>query len=134
MSKEKIKNKLIKYRMSYSESQKTLIVNLGLSQEIQIAFSEDNKVLITDRFTNWNPISGILKISLKNAMIIQSITIFLSWLFLLIIFSSFKFGVEYFEFITMVLVGSWGFAIFWSTYYLIKLENFKGILINWLDD
>jgi len=71
---------------------------------------------------------------LKKAVVFQSVSIFLLWLLLLIIFSILKFGVEYFEIVTMVLVSMWGFAILWSTYYLIKLESFKISLMKWLDE
>lgn len=134
MSKEKIKAKLMKYQIKFSESDDTLNAKITLSQEMQITFSDDNKVFLTDKFVNWNPLSGIFKISLRNAILFQTIAIITIWLLLLVIFSSLKFGIEYFEFITMGLVCSWGFTILWSTYYLIKLENFKRTLISWLDE
>jgi len=134
MTKEKIITKLIRYRIKFDDYEKSLNIKMGYSHEILIKFSDDNKISMSDKLTSWNPLSGILNISLRNAMILQSVSIFLSWLLLLIVFSSFKFGIEYFEFVTMVLVGMWGFSILWSTYYLIKLESFKRTLMNWLDE
>ncbi|MDX9880764.1 MAG: hypothetical protein RBS73_01785 [Prolixibacteraceae bacterium] len=134
MLKENFKNQLIKYQFKFLESEKSFRIKLGSCQEILVVFTSDNKISIEDKLTKWNPLSGILKMSLRNAMIFQSISIFLFWLLFLIVFSILKFDIEYFEFATMVLVGSWGFVIFWGTYYLIKLENFKRTLINWLDE
>lgn len=134
MSKENLKNKLIKYQIKFLESEKSLNIRLGSCQEILVAFTSDNKISIADRFTSWNLISGIFKISLRNAMVLQSLSITFLWLLFAMTFAILKFEIGYFEFVTMALVGSWGSAIFWSTYYLIKLENFKKTLINWLDD
>lgn len=134
MSKEKIKTKLIRYQIKFDDYGKSLNIKLGFSHEILIEFPDDNKILMSDKLTSWNPLSGVLNISLRSAMILQSISIFLFWLLSLFIFSSLKFEIEYFEFVTMILVGSWGFAIYWSAYYLIKLENFKRTLMNWLDE
>lgn len=134
MSNENLTNKLIKYQIQFLESDKSFEIRLGSSQEVLVVFTEDNRILITDKLINWNPLSGIMKISLKNAMIFQSVSIFLLWLFLLTMFSILKFEIQYFEFVTMALVGSWGFAIFWAVYYLIRLENFKRMLIDWLDE
>jgi len=134
MSKENLINKLIKYQLKFWESDEVINIKLGSRQEVLVAFYQDNKISITDKLISWNPLSGIMRLSLKKAVVFQSVSIFLLWLLLLIIFSILKFGVEYFEFVTMVLVGSWGFAILWSTYYLIKLESFKITLMKWLDE
>ena len=134
MTKEKIKTKLIRYRIKFDDYEKSLNIKMGHSHEILIEFSDDDKISMSDKLTSWNPLSGILNISLRKAVILQSVSIFLSWLLLLIVFSSLNLGIEYFEFVTMVLVGMWGFAILWSTYYLIKLESFKRTLMNWLDE
>ena len=134
MTKEKIKTKLIRYRMKFDDYEKSLNIKMGHSHEILIEFSDDDKISMSDKLTSWNPLSGILNISLRKAVILQSVSIFLSWLLLLIIFSSLNLGIEYFEFVTMVLVGMLGFSILWSTYYLIKLESFKRTLMNWLDE
>ena len=134
MTKENIKTQLIRYGIKFDDSEKSLYIEMGHSHKILIEFSDDDKISMSDKLTSWNPLSGILNISLRDAVIWQSVSIFLSWLLLLIVFSSLNFGIEYFEFVTMVLVGMCGFAILWSTYYLIKLESFKITLMNWLDE
>jgi len=133
MSKEKIKTKLIRYQMKFEESGKSLNIKLGLSLEILIAFNDDNKISIIDRLSGWNPLSGFFKMSLKNAMIFNTISIVVFWILFMFIFNSLKLYIG-FEVFTMSLVCIWGYVLYWSTYYQIKAESFKRTLMNWLDE
>lgn len=133
MLKEKIITKLIQYKVKFSQTGNSVTIMLGLSQEILVVFSDDNKISITDQLRGWNPLSGALKMSIRNAMILNSLSILFLWIFLLVVFIELELDLG-FDFITMFLVFSWGFGLYWSNYYLIKAENFKKTLMNWLDD
>lgn len=133
MSKEDLIAKLTKYQMRISCSNNSVTIKLGLSQEVQVVFLENTNITITDRLTCWNPLSGFWNMNLRKALITNAISICFLSLLLLFAVSLLNFK-EGFSIVTMVLVWSWGFSIFWSFYYLIKLENFKRTLINWLDD
>ena len=68
MEKEKVLNFLDKYDYSYSEKNNTIVVKLELSQQVKIELSS-NKIIIKDKLTGWNFLTGIIEMSLKNALI-----------------------------------------------------------------
>lgn len=134
MFKKLVKTKLIRYQIEFVESENSLKINLGLSQDIIVIFSEDNKIYISDRLNSWNALTGIWKMSLKNAMIFVSCLNLAFWILSLIALSFLKLQLIYFEMVTMILVASIGYSVLWFNYYQIRYENFKATLINWLDE
>ena len=134
MFKKLVKTKLIRYQIEFVESEKSLKINLGLSQDIIVIFSEDNKICISDRLNSWNALTGIWKMSLKNAMIFVSFSNLALWILSLIALSFLKLQLIYFELSTMILIASIGYSFFWFSYYHLRYENFKATLINWLDE
>lgn len=132
MSKEDLIAKLTKFQMKFSHANNSVTIKLGFSQEVQVVFLENTNITITDRLTCWNPLSGLWNMNLRKTLIMNFLS---NCLFALLLITFVLLDLEEgFGIITMFLVWSWGFSIFWSTYYLIKLENFKRTLINWLDD
>jgi len=134
MFKKLIKTKLLRYQIEFAESEKSLKINLGLSQVIIVIFSEDNKIGISDKLNRWNALTGIWEMSLKSAIIFVSCSNLALWILSLIALSILKLQLIYFEIVTMILIASIGYSIFWFNYYQIKFENFKATLINWLDE
>ena len=46
-----------------------ILVKLGLSQQIKIEITETNKIIIKDKLLGWNFLTGMIEMSLKNAII-----------------------------------------------------------------
>jgi len=125
MEKEKTIQFLKKYDYKFYEENQKIIVKLDFSQRVYLDFSEDDKLKITDKLIGWNLLTGVLSMSLKNAVIYISIMSFFAALITLIL--NFKgFGNH--------LLFIFGFCsiqyLFFSIYYLVKLESFKTQLIR----
>ncbi len=125
MEKKKILNFLAKYNYNYCEKNNLIIVKLELSQQVTIQFDESNTITVKDKLVGWNFLTGMIEMSLKNAFIYNLIGT--------ILFGSI---ITYFEnkenglnlnslflvFITWIIL--------FSTFYIVKLENFKNRIIN----
>jgi hypothetical protein len=126
MEKVKVLNFLNKYNYNYSEKDKTIFVKLELAQQVKIEFDEPNKIIITDKLIGWNFLTGLIEMSLKNALIYNFVGTILFGFFC--IFSEKK--ENGLNVIAMFLVFiTW--VILFSGYYIVKLESFKNQIINW---
>jgi hypothetical protein len=125
MEKEKILEFLKKYDYKFHEEDQKIVVKLDFSQRVNLDFSEDDKMKITDKLIGYNFLTGLLSISLKNAVIYNSIMCF----FALVILSLLNL-----KGMGNNLVIIFGFIMIqhflFSLYYLIKLESFKIQLIR----
>ena len=126
MNKEKIINFLDKYNYVYFEKNNAIFVKLELAQQIKIEFNESNKIIIQDKLISWNFLTGIMEISLKNALIYNFIgTVVLGFIFL---YSENKYnGIKLLPLFLIYI--TW--IILFSGFYIVKLESFKNQIINW---
>lgn len=125
MEREKIINFLEKFDYRYSVKNQVIEVKLDFSQKVMINLSETNKIKIYDELVGWNFLTGLLVMSLKNAIIynfIMSIISAFVLIYLQSLISSINFIPFYFVFILWLLMS--------IQYYVIKLENFKSRIMN----
>ncbi|HAN77202.1 MAG TPA: hypothetical protein DCQ31_05220 [Bacteroidales bacterium] len=122
--KEAIKLKLEKYDFKYSEKKNILNVKFGHSQEICIDFSNPEKIIIKDKLVSWNFLTGVIEMSLKATMVFNTIgLLIIATMFALFDIPNASF---YFTFL-------FGLVAIWTLYYLVRSENFKKMLINWIE-
>ena len=69
MEREKIINFLEKFDYRYSVKNQIIEVKLDFSQKVMIDLSETTKIKISDELVGWNFLTGLLVMSLKNAII-----------------------------------------------------------------
>ena len=127
--KEVLLQKLEKYNYQFLLVENDIVVKLGLSQKVRIDITQTNKIILTDEFTGWNFITGFLSMSLKNAMIYNTIGIF----FAVVLVSFLDSKIET-TILLILSVFAIGLIVMWTSYYLIKLESFKRQIIFWTDD
>jgi hypothetical protein len=126
MEKEKVLNFLNKYDYSYSEKNNIIFVKLELAQQVKIEFDEPNKIIIKDKLIGWNFLTGMIEMSLKNALIYNFVGTILFGI--LCLYSENR--ENRMNIIAMFLVYiTW--IILFSGYYVVKLESFKNQIINW---
>lgn len=126
--KEAIKLQLVKYDFKYSEKKNILNVKLGHSQEISIDFSNPEKIIIKDKLVSWNFLTGVIEMSLKATMVFNTIGLFIiaTMFALLDITTKAPNASFYFTFLI-------GLVAIWTLYYFVRSENFKKMLINWIE-
>jgi len=125
MEKEKVLNFLDKYNYSYSEENNSIIVKLELAQQVKIEFDEPNKIIIKDKLIGWNFLTGMIKMSLKNALIYNFVATILFGI--LCMYSENKEnGLNVIALFLVFL--TW--IILFSGFYLVRLESFKNQIIN----
>ncbi len=120
MEKDQILNFLIKYDYKYTVDSASITVNLDFAQKVILDFSQPGKLIIIDQLTGWNFLTGLIQMSLKNAMIYNFVcAVILAFLFLNLplSYSGVNFIPIYLLFMLWVLL--------FSGYYLVKLESFK---------
>lgn len=125
MEREKIINFLEKFDYRYSVKNQVIEVKLDFSQKVMIDLSETTKIKISDKLVGWNFLTGLLVMSLKNAIIYNFIISIISsfvFFYLQSLISSINFIPFYFVFILWLLMS--------IQYYVIKLENFKSRIMN----
>lgn len=118
MKSDEIIKFLEKYNYRYTLKQDLITVHLEFSQNVIIDLSRPEKVLISDQLVGWNFLTGVIKMSLKNALVYN---------FVLTVF--FGFLCQYSEFsghnFTNLFLTLIGWVLIFSVFYLIKLESFK---------
>ena len=129
MEKEKVVNFLNKYNYNYSEKSNSILVKLELAQQVQIKFEEPNKIIVEDKLIGWNFLSGIIEMSLKNALIVNFVGIILFG-YVCIYCENQENGLHILP--LFLVFNTW--VLLFSGFYLIKLEGFKNQLINWTKD
>lgn len=130
MNKEDLKVKLKKFNYRCKEQHNTLTVNLGSSLDVIIEFSENDRIIISDKLRGYNILTGIWSMSVRGSIIFNSIqSVIYSLIFLYINYN--LSNPKYSFFILMFFVLALGFIILWTNYYLVKLENFKTLVQIW---
>ncbi len=125
MEKEKLVNFLNKFGYKYSERKDTIIVNLDFAQKVIINFTENDQIKISDKLTGWNFLTGLIEMSLKNAMIYN----FIGGIVTGILFFALGINKPETNLITFYLIVILWVLLF-TVYYLNKLESFKIQIIN----
>jgi hypothetical protein len=126
MEKEKVIKFLNKYDYNYSEKDNSIFVKLEFALQVKIEFNEPNKIIIKDKLIGWNFLTGMIEMTLKNALIYNFIGTIIFGIFCM--YSENKEnGVNAIS-IFLVFI-TW--IILFSGFYIVKLENFKNQIINW---
>lgn len=121
-------HKLDLYDYKYNLQKDSVEIKLGLSQNVIVDFSEQNKILIKDQLKPWNPLTGIIQMSMKSAVVYNTIALIV----LLVIM--FLLGMP--NFIKELYFLLWIFIpwmLLWTIYYHVKAEHFKTTIVRWLD-
>lgn len=130
MNKEELKVKLKRYDYKYKEQFEKVIVKLGSSLEVAIDFSENEKVIITDKLRGYNILTGVWSMSVKGSIIFNTILSF--FFFLFYSYLNYISSKPFTSFLTlMILVLAFGWIVLWTLYYLIKVESFKILIQSW---
>ena len=128
MQKEEIIKCLTKFGYDYTVNSNSINVKLGLSQSAIINFLENDTIKITDKLIGWNFLTGLIPMSLKTAIIYNSIIIILTTYIVFISFLKVDNATPYLFLFTMLAL----FMIFFFIYYSIKLESFRIQLSNFI--
>ena len=128
MEKDKILNFLDKFDFNYSNDNQKIVVNLDFAQKVIIELKDGDKIKISDKLTGWNFLTGLISMSLKNAMVYNFVGgIIIGFLFITLQLRNSEINMVpiYLVFILWVLM--------FSVYFLIKLESFKNQLMNFIN-
>jgi hypothetical protein len=112
---------LKKFDYKFQKQNQSLIIKMDYAHTVLIDFSNPKKILISDKLSTYNFLTGILKMSIKKAVLFNMVfTLLLSICLALI---NLNIGIIVFFGLTL-----WG--ILWSIFYVSKFENLKYILIS----
>lgn len=127
MSLEKTEALLSKFDYNYEKRNDQLEIKLGLGLRVTADFSKSEKILIEDKLTTWNFLSGTLDMSIRRAMVFNFVLTFILLGMLLIFLDDEK--ALYVLLLISILI-----QLLWSGYYVIKSEQMKHTLIRWNED
>jgi hypothetical protein len=126
MEKEKVLNFLDKYDYNYSEKNNLIFVKLELAQQVTIEFDAPNKIIIKDKLIGWNFLTGMIAMSLKNALLYNFVGLILLG-FVCLYSENTENGIN----LVVLFLVFIAWVILFSGFYLIKLEGFKNQVLNW---
>ncbi len=130
INRDELKTKLKKYNYQVKEQYGEIIVKLDSSVQIKINETEDGRVIITDKLIGYNMLTGVWSMSFKRSIIFNTIlAIFYMFLFIYITIGTEKDNTPIVGVFFLIFAYSW--IILWTIYYLIKIENFKTLLMSW---
>ena len=128
MEKELFKQLLTKYNYNFVDFNNIVTVKLEHAMEIYVDFNLFEKILISDRLTAWNFLTGFIPMKLRHAVVYNfSALLILAVLFLLTADNSNTF----FLLLTFILAASWN--LLWTIYYMSRSESLKQTFVNWLE-
>ncbi len=117
---------LNKFDYKFSRKNNKLIIKMGLSQRMMIDFSNPEKIVISDYLVNWNFLTGIIEMSIKNAVLYNFIgVLFVTFLFIYLDLESVKINLM-FLYLWLIF-----WVLLWTFFYFIKSENLKQVLMRW---
>lgn len=120
---ENLKAQLDKFGYKHYYQKGSLVVKTAPGQIVFISESDDGKYLIDDRLKNYNPLTGVMEMSLYRATMLNSVVIL--FMFAFVGFMSIA-DQEIPNFFIIILASGIGFwIVIWTCFYLIKLEIFK---------
>jgi len=112
---------LKKFDYKFRRKNNQLIIKMAFSQRVIIDFSDPEKIVISDKLVSWNFLTGILEMSIKNAILYN----FICMILMTMLF--FKLDIE------LVKIYLWliFWVLLWSLFYLVRSENLKQVLMRW---
>lgn len=130
INRDELKSKLKKYNYKVKEQDGNIIVNLDSTIQIKINEVEDGRVIITDKLIGYNMLTGIWNMSIKGAIVFNVI---MSFIYLLLFtFMSLDSDKDKMPMLGLFfLIFAFGWITLWTLYYLVKIENFKTLLMSW---
>lgn len=126
MEIDKTEALLKKFGYQFQRKNNELIIKMAFAQRVIVEFSEPDKIVIKDKLVGWNFLTGLIEMSIKNAILynfIGAIIITFLFMFLNLKYSGLNMVFLFLAFMVLVLL--------WTMFYLIKAENLKRILIQW---
>ncbi|WP_238307532.1 hypothetical protein [Xanthomarina gelatinilytica] len=126
MEIDKTEALLKKFGYQFQRKNNELIIKMAFAQRVIVEFSEPDKIVIKDKLVGWNFLTGLIEMSIKNAILynfIGAIIITFLFMFLNLKYSGLNMVFLFLAFMVWVLL--------WTMFYLIKAENLKRILIQW---
>jgi hypothetical protein len=121
MTIEKTEGFLKKFDYKFQKQNQFLIIKMDYAHTVLIDFSNPKKILISDKLNTYNFLTGIIKMSIKKAVLFNMVfTLILS---IGLAFINVNIGIIVFFGFTL-----WG--VLWSIFYVSKFENLKYILIS----
>lgn len=130
MDKEDLKVKLKRYDYKYSEQFDKIVVKLGSSLEVEVDFSQSEKIIITDKLRGYNILTGVWSMSVRGSIIFNTILSFIYTMFYIYLNYIISKPIMS-NFTIMFLILAFGWLILWTLYYLIKSESFKMLVKSW---
>lgn len=121
MITNQICSSLEKFEYKYSKINNSIRINLDYKQVVIIEIIGE-KILINDELTSWNPLTGLVNMSLKKSLSYNTVGLILIYVFVLLINLSNEVNLL-FTLFPSIIFSTW--IIIWSIYYLVKLEFFK---------
>jgi hypothetical protein len=125
MNKENVITFLEKYDYNYYNKNNIIIVKLELAQQVTIDFDEPNKIIIKDKLIGWNFLTGMIAMSLKNALLYNFVGLII--LGFVCLYSQ---NTENRINLVVLFLVFIAWIILFSGFYLIKIESFKTQLMN----
>lgn len=126
MGIEKTEELLKKFDYKFERKSKKIIVKSDFAQRIIIDFSDPEKVKISDRLVGWNFLTGLIEMSIKNAILYNFIgALVMTFLFVYLDLEYGGLNLVFFFLASIIWV------LLWSIFYLIKAENIKRNIIRW---
>ncbi|MDO6759953.1 hypothetical protein Q4566_07045 [Tamlana sp. 2_MG-2023] len=122
MNIENTEDFLNKFDYKFERKNQTITVIMDYRHQVFIDFKNPDKIVISDQLVTGNFITGMLKMSIKKAILLNVFcNILLSSVIALF---DLKFGIGLF-----ITLGVW--TIYWSIKHISKYEKLRYILTNW---
>jgi hypothetical protein len=126
MGIDKTEELLKRFDYRFERKNNELIIKMDFSQIMIIDFSDSEKIKIKDKLVEWNFLTGLIEMSIKNATLYNFIAaMVITFLFVFLDYKSDKLNLIFF-FLAVII-----WMLLWTIFYLVKAENLKRILISW---
>jgi hypothetical protein len=126
MGIDKTEELLKRFDYRFERKNNELIIKMDFSQIMIIDFSDSEKIKIKDKLVEWNFLTGLIEMSIKNATLYNFIAaMVITFLFVFLDYKSDKINLMFF-FLAVII-----WLLLWTIFYLVKAENLKRILISW---
>jgi hypothetical protein len=126
MGIDKTEELLKRFDYRYERKNNELIIKMDFSQIMIVDFSDSEKIKIKDKLVEWNFLTGLIEMSIKNATLYNFIAaMVITFLFVFLDYKSDKINLMFF-FLAVII-----WLLLWTIFYLVKAENLKRILISW---
>jgi hypothetical protein len=126
MGIDKTEELLKRFDYRYERKNNELIIKMDFSQIMIVDFSDSEKIKIKDKLVEWNFLTGLIEMSIKNATLYNFIAaMVITFLFVFLDYKSDKLNLIFF-FLAVII-----WLLLWTIFYLVKAENLKRILISW---